>query len=94
MTACGGSWQAWRWSLAFRRYLSEQNIPFDVKGATPFTEPDRYDVSLGGRRCDIKSFLITYREQISEMRRNPQIVLKAPALVPSDQHAGGGTFGQ
>jgi len=76
--------------LAFRRHLSEKNIPFDVKGATPFTEPDRYDVSLGGRRCDIKSFLITYREQISEMKRNPQVVLKAPALVPSDQNAAEG----
>ena len=73
--------------LAFRRYLSEQNIPFDVKGAAPFTDPERYDVSLGGRRCDIKSFLISYREQISEMRRNPNVVLKAPALVPSDQNA-------
>ena len=76
--------------LAFRRYLSAQNIPFDVKGATPFTEPDRYDVSLGGRRCDIKSFLISYRDQISEMRKNPQVVLNAPALVPSDQHAAEG----
>lgn len=76
--------------LAFRRYLSEQNIPFDIKGATPFTEPDRYDVALGGRRCDIKSFLITYREQISEMKRNPQIVLNAPALVPSDQNVAEG----
>jgi len=76
--------------LAFRRHLSEQDIPFDVMGATPFTEPDRYDVSLGGRRCDIKSFLITYREQIAEMKRNPQAVLNAPALVPSDQNAAEG----
>lgn len=76
--------------LAFRRYLSEHDIPYDVMGATPFTDPDRYDVSLGGRRCDIKSFLITYREQISGMRRSPDIVLQAPALVPSDQHAGDG----
>jgi hypothetical protein len=76
--------------LAFRRYLSEQNVPFDVLGATPFTDPDRYDVSLGGRRCDIKSFLITYRKQITEMKRNPQIVLNAPALVPSDQNAAEG----
>ena len=76
--------------LAFRRFLSEKNVPFDVKGATPFTDPDRYDVSLGGRRCDIKSFLITYREQIAEMKRNPQVVLKAPALVPSDQNAAEG----
>jgi hypothetical protein len=76
--------------LAFRRYLSDQEIPFDVKGATPFTDPDRYDVSLGGRRCDIKSFLITYRDQISAMKRDPRVVLKAPALVPSDQHAADG----
>ena len=76
--------------LAFRRHLTEHDIPFDVMGATPFTDPDRYDVSLGGRRCDIKSFLITYREQISEMKRNPQIVLNAPALVPSDQNAAEG----
>jgi hypothetical protein len=76
--------------LAFRRYLSERNIPFDVKGAAPFTNPDRYDVSLGGRRCDIQSFLISHREQISEMKRNPQVILNAPALVPSDQNAAEG----
>lgn len=76
--------------LAFRRCLSEQNIPFDVIGAAPFTEPDRYNVSLGGRRCNISSFLITQREKISAMKRSPQIVLNAPALVPSDQNAGEG----
>src|SRR6185436_17020017 len=76
--------------LAFRRYLSRQDIPFDVKGATPFTDPDRYDVSLGGHRCDLKSFLITHREQIKEMRRDAGILLQAPALVPSDQHAAEG----
>jgi hypothetical protein len=76
--------------LAFRRYLGEHEIPFDVLGATPFTEPDRYDVSLGGRRCDLKSYLITYREQIAEMKRNPKVVLDAPALVASDQDAAEG----
>jgi hypothetical protein len=80
--------------LAFRRYLAEQDVPFDVMGATPFTDPDHYDVSLGGRRCDIKSFLITHREQIAEMKRNPQVVLKAPALVPSDQNAAEGHSNQ
>lgn len=76
--------------LAFRRYLAEQNVPFEVMGAKPFTDPERYDVSLGGRRCDIKSFLISYREQIKEMKRSPDIVLNAPALVPSDQNAAEG----
>ena len=74
--------------LAFRRYLSEQNIPFEVKSAVPFAEHDRYDVSLGRQRCDIQSFLISHRDQIAELRRNPQVLLKAPALVASDQHAG------
>ncbi|MDP1714685.1 MAG: hypothetical protein Q8L41_08040 [Anaerolineales bacterium] len=76
--------------LAFRRYLSQQNIPFEVKAATPFTDHDRYDVTLGGRRCDLKSYLISHRAQIAEMRRNPAVLLNAPALVPSDQHAGDG----
>ena len=76
--------------LAFRRYLSQQDIPFDVKGATPFTDPDRYDVSLGGHRCDIKSFHISHRDQISSLRSHPDLLLQAPALVPSDQHAADG----
>ena len=68
--------------LAFRRYLSQQNIPFEVKAATPFTDHERYDVTLGGRRCDLKSYLISHRAQIAEMRRNPAVLLNAPALVP------------
>jgi len=76
--------------LAFRRQLAQQAVPFDVKGATPFTDPDRYDVSLGGHRCDIKSFLITHRDQISAMHRDPGLVLEAPALVPLDQHTAEG----
>ena len=76
--------------LAFRRYLTQQDVPFDVKGATPFTDPDRYDVSLGGHRCDIKSFLISYRNQIAALRTDLEPVLQAPALVPLDQYAADG----
>jgi hypothetical protein len=74
--------------LAFRRYLSEQEIPFEVKSALPFTERERYDVTLGRQRCEIKSFLISHSDQIAEIQQNPQVLLKAPALVASDQHAG------
>jgi hypothetical protein len=76
--------------LAFRRYLSQNNIPFEVKAATPFTDRERYDVSLGGRRCDLKSYLISHRAQIMEMRRDPSVLLGASALVSADQHAGDG----
>jgi hypothetical protein len=76
--------------LAFRRYLGEQEIPFDVLGATPFTDPDRYDVSLGGHRCDMKSYHISRRRQIASVRADPALLLQAPALVPVDQFAAEG----
>jgi len=76
--------------LAFRRYLGEQAVPFDVLGATPFTEPDRYDVSLGGHRCDLKSYHISRRRQIALLRRTPSLLLDAPALVPVDQDSAEG----
>jgi hypothetical protein len=43
-----------------------------------------------GHRCDIKSFLISHRKQIREIRRDPSVLMNAPALVPSDAHAGDG----
>ena len=73
--------------LAFRRYLSEQNIPFEVQGAAPFTEHKRHDVLLNGRRCAIQPFLISQRDQIAALQHDPQVLLGAPALVASDQHA-------
>jgi hypothetical protein len=76
--------------LAFRRHLSKQGIPFGVKSALPFTDHRRYDVMLGGRRCEVKSFLISQCDQISQIRGNPEVLLHAPALVASDQHAGEG----
>jgi hypothetical protein len=72
--------------LAFRRYLANQGVPFEVESAAPFTDPDRYDVSLGGHRCDIKSFVISRRGQIKLLQANPDLLLKVPALVPSDHH--------
>jgi hypothetical protein len=76
--------------LAFRRYLSQQEIPFEITAATPFTDPARHDVTLGGHRCDIKSFLISHRDQIAEIRRDTGVLLNASALVPSDHHANNG----
>jgi hypothetical protein len=76
--------------LAFRHHLGEQGVPFDVLGATPFTDPDHYDVSLGGHRCDVKSYLISRRRQIALVRRDPGLLLQAPALVPIDQYTAEG----
>jgi hypothetical protein len=79
--------------LAFRRYLSQQDIPFDIIAATPFTDPARYDVSLGGHRCDVKSQLISSRRKISELRHDPGALLKASALISSEPAIGDGFSG-
>jgi hypothetical protein len=71
--------------LAFRRWLEAERVPYDLLGATPFTEPDRYDLRLGGRRCDVKSFLLGDRADIRRVRRDPNWLLDAEALVPEDQ---------
>ena len=76
--------------LAFRRYLTQNDVPFEVTSETPFTHPHYYDVSLGGHRCDLKSFLISHRAQISALRRDLGLALKAPALVPLDQYSADG----
>jgi len=76
--------------LAFRRYLSQQGIPFETTAATPFTDPARYDVLLGGHRCDVKSQLISDRRKIFELRRDPNALLKASALIPIEPVIGDG----
>ncbi|MFQ5616991.1 MAG: hypothetical protein ACE5GO_11110, partial [Anaerolineales bacterium] len=71
--------------LAFRRHLADEGVPHDLLGATPFTEPDRYDIALGGRRCDIKSYMLRQKEMIRQIRAEPEKLLIAHALVPVDQ---------
>jgi hypothetical protein len=74
--------------LAFRRSLRQQAVPFKVQRAMPFTDPDRYDVSLGGHRCEMKSYVLSRREQITSVRQDPAQLLQAPALLPLDEFAG------
>ena len=71
--------------LAFRRLLNERSIPYQVMNALPFSEPDRYEVTLGGRRCTINTLVTSRRSQISAMRRDPGMILQAPAQIPEDE---------
>lgn len=73
--------------LAFRRWLEREGVPYDLRGTTPFTERDRSDIFLGGRHCDVKSFLLSQKSKIRLLRAAPDLLLDASALVPSDQLA-------
>lgn len=71
--------------MAFRRWLEAGQVPYDLLGATHFTERDRYDIGLGGRRCDLKGFLIRDKRTIRAVNADPAWLLDASALVPLDQ---------
>jgi hypothetical protein len=71
--------------LAFRRILSERKVPFDIKRTQPFSDSDRYDVTLGGHRCNIQTNLTSRRNLITALRNNPGELLQAPALIQEDQ---------
>jgi len=71
--------------MAFRRWLETYDVSYNLLGATHFTERDRYDLVLGGRRCDLKSFLLRNKQIIRTVSNNPGWLLDAVALVPVDQ---------
>lgn len=71
--------------LSFRRWLERESVRYNLLGATHFTQPDHYDISLGGRLCDVKSFLVSRKEHIRAVRADPAFLLEASALVPLDQ---------
>jgi hypothetical protein len=68
--------------LAFRRALSMQGIPYQVRNAEPFSHPERNEVWLGGHRCELKCSLITHRGQITGLRKDITQALQAHALLP------------
>jgi hypothetical protein len=74
--------------LAFRRHLVDTGVPFSIFEAAPFTDPDHFDVSLGGHRCTLKSSLVSRRLDISRLRRTPGLLLQAPALFPLEAFSG------
>jgi hypothetical protein len=76
--------------LAFQRHLTGQGVPFKVLPAMPFSRQDRYDLSLGGHRCEIIPCLFTRREQCRHLQQNPALLLQAPALLPLDWFVGEG----
>ena len=38
-------------TLAVRRYLVKEGVPHQAAPALSFSEADRYDIAIGGRRC-------------------------------------------
>ena len=70
---------------AFQRWLTKHDVKYDFAGETTFDKKDRYDIGINGRACDLKSYLLRRKDQISQVESSPARLLKASALVPLDQ---------
>ncbi|HBG74975.1 MAG: hypothetical protein A2X25_07265 [Chloroflexi bacterium GWB2_49_20] len=71
--------------LALRRLLAERQVPFQTMDMEPFTDPRQRDLSLGGHRLNLNSYLLNRRDQIRNLKAEPAELLQASALVPLDQ---------
>jgi hypothetical protein len=59
-----------------KRYLDKRSVPLEMMHLTPFSDPDHYDIFIGGRRCDIQVILITDKRRIRSIRAEPNLLLK------------------
>jgi hypothetical protein len=76
--------------LALRRHLTAQGVPFEIREGNPFSQPEHYNIRLGGHRCDIISTLISRPNQVEQLQREPVNLLRAAALIPLEQFAADG----
>jgi hypothetical protein len=74
--------------LAFRRLLTQENVPHDLIESLAFSEPDRYDVAFGGRRCVVFGTLICQREEISRIHKNPGTLVKGDVFLREARRSG------
>lgn len=70
--------------LATHRYLLQEKIPHRNLQTRLFTDPDRYTLTIGGRRCAIFSTIISKKQQIRLVRAEPECLLDMGALVHED----------
>jgi hypothetical protein len=68
--------------LALKRYLIERKVPFDVLETSPFSDPERVDICLGGRLCLLNNAIITRKDQVRLFNKNPAHLLSSPVLIP------------
>jgi hypothetical protein len=73
--------------MATRRWLEAASIRYDRLGATTLSDPNRFDLAIGGRRFDLKCHLICDKSKIAELHTDPAWLLETDALVPEDQFA-------
>lgn len=71
--------------MAARRWLESQSIQYNRLGAAAYTNPNRFTLAIGGRRCDLRGSLIDDKGKIVEFHKDAGWALEAIALIPEEQ---------
>jgi hypothetical protein len=72
--------------VAIQRFLSENGVDFLLQHPSPFADPLRLDISIGGRRCNLIHRLISHRSKISQIKNNLDCLMDLPFILPVSEY--------
>ncbi|MBE0409385.1 MAG: hypothetical protein IBX69_06600 [Anaerolineales bacterium] len=75
--------------LALRRYLNTLEIPHNSLCVTPLSDPNHFDILMGGYRCLIKTQHIFERDEIRKLRSDPACLLNRSFTFNADDQIDG-----
>ncbi|MBT3240835.1 MAG: hypothetical protein HON98_13410 [Chloroflexi bacterium] len=68
--------------LAFRRHISDQNIPHHLIQSKSFGPNEQHYIQMGGRRCRIFNNLISHGKNITQIDSNQAHLLSGKSFAP------------
>jgi len=71
--------------LAFRRYINQKQIPHEFLVEKPYTDPLRSEITIGGRRCKLICKTLTKKQQIRNIRKSPEVLMKEKATICEEE---------
>lgn len=74
--------------LAFRRLLMEEDIPHQSIESATFSQPDAFDVALGGRRCVLIGMSISHKEEINRVHNDLGALAEGRVYLRESQRFG------
>jgi hypothetical protein len=74
--------------LAFRRLVTEEDIPHQLIESVIFSQPDTFDVAFGGRRCVLSGMVICRREEINRVHNDLDSLVKGMVYLRESRRSG------
>jgi hypothetical protein len=71
--------------LAFQRYLDRAGVQYRPAKEWGFARPESRAIEIGGRRCELKPFLISRPDQLRALASARALALRADAVIPLER---------